>query len=89
MSQIYNRGAIFEAVNGYTIGRKLVTRFWDKAVVLYCVRDLSWHDSDNRDTTLKVLGNYISIHCPFFDESFKREKLGKEKEVTLGLRVFD
>lgn len=32
------------------------TRFSVKNVVLYCVRDLSWHSSANRDTILSVFG---------------------------------
>jgi len=32
---------------------------------------------------------YLSVSVHFFRESFKRGKLGKSEEVTLGLRVFD
>jgi len=38
---------------------------------------------------LKVAGYCLSVFVQFLKESFKREKLGKSKEVTLGLRVFD
>jgi len=31
---------------------------------------------------------YIRLHSSFFGENFKREKLGKSNEVTLGLRIF-
>jgi len=65
-----------------------VTQFWNKIAVLYCVRDLSWHDSNNRDTVSTVFGHCLSIHCSFFEESFKRKKLEKSKEAPLWLRVF-
>jgi len=40
-----------------------------------------------RDTILTVFCHYLSTHGSFFEESFKREKLGKSEDVTLGLRV--
>jgi len=32
---------------------------------------------------------YKRLHFSCFERGFKREKLGKSKEMTLGLRVFD
>jgi len=44
---------------------------------------------EKRDTILTVAGYYLSVLVQILKERFKREKLGKSKEVTLGLRVFD
>jgi len=38
---------------------------------------------------LTVAGYYLSVYVQILMRSLKREKHGKSKEVTLGLRVFD
>ena len=65
-------------MQGYNI-KQIVTRFWDKVVVLYCVRDLSWHTSDNYDTVLTGSGHYISIHCSFFKRASRERNLGNQR----------
>ena len=49
----------------------------------------SCHDLAKRDTILTVVEYYLSVLVQFLKVSLKREKLGKSKEVTLRLRVFD
>ena len=41
-----------------------------------------WHDFDSTRSLFKCFSSFLR-------ESFKRRKIGKLKEVTLGLRVFD
>ena len=68
--------ARFEDKIGRTLGRTFESR----------------RDSSFRDTILTVFVYYLFKCFSSFlkvRENFKRGKLGKSKEVTLGLRVFD
>ncbi|RHN56637.1 hypothetical protein MtrunA17_Chr5g0431611 [Medicago truncatula] len=69
-----------------------VTRFVDKVVVPWVVRFNRGAIFTGAARFLSVTVYYLSVSSHFLRkrrENFKRGKLGKSKEVTLGLRVFD
>jgi len=80
-----NRDTIWKIVTQFLV---CLTHFQDKIVRVLGRTHQSWHDFGNHDTILIVTGHYLSVSVHFLRESFKREKLGKSKEVTLWLRVF-
>jgi len=47
-----------------------------------------WHDGHGTWHNASGFEHYIRLHSSYFEESFKIEKLGKSKEITLRLRVF-
>ena len=71
---------------------KIVTWFVDKICVPWVVRKESWHDLENRDTILTVLGHYLSISVNFWVELQEREtweiKGGNFRVAGLWLELF-
>jgi len=103
--EVHNRDTIWQACHDFGrqwacfAGCSIVTQFWENMTRFSACwarfqdkvgrTHQTCHDLAKRGTILTAKDCYISVSVHIMKGSLKREKLGKSKEVTLGLRVFD